>query len=62
MIGLLASLAVTRLIRSSLYAVSVTDPVTLAAAAAVLAVVGLVACYVPARRALRVDPVSVLRD
>jgi putative ABC transport system permease protein len=60
-IGLAASLAATRLMTSLLYNVSATDPVTFGAVAALLVVVALVACWIPARRAMRVDPVIALR-
>lgn len=60
-IGLATSLAVTRMLGSVLYEVSPSDPASLAAAAAVLLVVALVACYIPARRATRVDPTVALR-
>jgi len=60
-IGLLASLALTRLMDSLLFRVSKTDPATLVAIAVVLGVVPLIACYVPARRATRVDPIAALR-
>jgi len=60
-VGLLASLAVTRLIASQLWGVSPHDPVTLCAVVAVVAGAGLAACYFPARRATRVDPMVALR-
>jgi putative ABC transport system permease protein len=60
-VGLAGSLAVTRLMSSVLYGVSATDAVTFALVSAVLAVVVLAACYIPARRAARVDPMIALR-
>jgi putative ABC transport system permease protein len=60
-IGLLVSLALSRVIASQLWGVSPYDPVTLASVVAVLLVTGLVACWVPARRATRVDPLVALR-
>lgn len=59
--GLLASLSVTRLIASQLWSVSPHDPITLFAVVAVVAIAGLAACYFPARRAMRVDPMVALR-
>jgi predicted permease len=60
-IGLAGSLALTRLISKMLFGVSDYDPVTFAAVASLLIVVALAACYVPARRAMRVRPVEALR-
>jgi predicted permease len=61
-IGLLVCLALSRAIASQLWGVSPYDPATLASVAAVLLVTGLVACWVPARRATRVDPLVALRS
>ncbi|HKY03560.1 MAG TPA: ABC transporter permease, partial [Blastocatellia bacterium] len=60
-IGFGAALLLTRLMTSLLFGVSATDPVTYACVAAALAVVALAACYIPARRAARVDPLVALR-
>ncbi|MFN8651509.1 MAG: FtsX-like permease family protein [Gemmatimonadales bacterium] len=61
-IGLVAALLLTRVLRSMLFNVSSTDPLTFAAISIVLLVVTVVATWLPARRATRVDPVVVLRD
>jgi predicted permease len=60
-VGLLAAWAATGVLTGMLYGIEPTDPSAFALTAAVVAVVALVACYVPARRALRVDPVTLLR-
>jgi ABC-type antimicrobial peptide transport system permease subunit len=61
MVGIPSSLGLTRLVRSQLFGISPTDPLTIAAAAAALALVGLVAGWLPARRAAGVEPVLALR-
>jgi len=60
-IGLAASLAATRVLATQLYGVERLDPLTFAAVPLALALVALCACYLPARRASRVDPVAALR-
>src|SRR5687767_15448843 len=60
-IGLLASLALTRVLGSLLYGVSPTDPASFAAVAVFLLAVAALASYIPGRRAARVDPAEALR-
>ncbi len=61
-IGLLAALVVGRFLSGMLYGVSAGDPVSIAGAAGALLLVALLACYLPARRASRVDPLVALRE
>jgi ABC-type antimicrobial peptide transport system permease subunit len=60
-LGLAGAVAITRVIRTFLWGITPTDPVTFMIVTAALAVLALVACYLPARRALRIDPIIALR-
>jgi putative ABC transport system permease protein len=60
--GILLSLAAARLLATQLWGISTYDPLTLALVIGTMAIVGLIACYVPARRATRVDPLIAVRN
>ena len=62
LVGIVTALGVTRYLQSILFGVRPTDPVTFLAVCLMLGVVALLACYIPARRATRVDPIVALRD
>jgi putative ABC transport system permease protein len=61
-VGLAAAAAATRLVRGLLFNTSATDPVVYVSLALLLLAIAIVACYVPARRAMRVDPMTALRS
>ncbi|MBV9763367.1 MAG: hypothetical protein JOZ48_00865 [Acidobacteriaceae bacterium] len=62
MIGAVGSIAATRLLRSQLYGVKSTDPWVFGIVAVLLAAVAILAAYIPAYHASRVDPITVLRE
>ena len=61
-IGIAISFALTRLMATLLFGVTPTDALTFAAVSAFLMLISLLACYIPARRATKVDPLVALRD
>jgi ABC-type antimicrobial peptide transport system permease subunit len=61
MVGIGASLGVTRYLKSMLYDIHANDPATIAGVSILLTLVAVAACYIPARRAMRVDPMVALR-
>ena len=61
-LGLAGSLALTRVVKSLLFNVSATDPATFVGVALLLVAVALIASYIPARRATKVDPLQALRQ
>jgi putative ABC transport system permease protein len=61
-LGVAAALALTRLVSKLLFGIAASDPATFVTVAALLLVVASAACYVPARRAMRIDPILALRE
>jgi len=61
-VGMAGAFGLTGLLRTLLFGVGARDPLTMAAAAAILAFVAMLACYVPARRAAKLDPIAALRE
>ena len=59
--GLLLALGLTRFIAGLLYGISATDPITVASVVALLGLIAVLACYVPALRAMRLNPVNAMR-
>ena len=59
--GLLGAFGLTRLMATMLFSVKPTDPITFTAVALILLLIALIACYIPGRRATKVDPVNSLR-
>ncbi len=60
-VGLLGALTLTRTLENQLFGISPIDPVSIGAGSCVLVVIGLLACYLPSRRAAKIDPMEALR-
>jgi putative ABC transport system permease protein len=61
-IGIAGAVALTRVMNAMLFRVSATDPETVAGVAVLLVLLALIACYIPARRATRIDPMVAIRE